>query len=139
MNKKTLEAFKTQINEMEAQTHNSITSLTSEAKALEEASQGLDSFDISTNNSEMNRLKNLKAQEDRKLLQIKAAKTRILNNKFGICLECDEDIPLNRLKSHPLSIRCIDCQSDLEDSTKSRGRGGLFNESSESASTQDED
>lgn len=31
-----------------------------------------------------------------------------------ICVDCDERIPHARLLAYPQSVRCIDCQSDLE-------------------------
>lgn len=142
MNKKTLESFTLKINEMEATTRASIESLHQQAKALEEGSKNMDSFDQSSNNSEMNRLRNLESQANRQLVSIVAAKDRIAKNKFGICLTCEEDIPAKRLLSNPLSIRCIDCQQDLEDSQrihKTKNSGGIINGGDSTTPTPEED
>lgn len=32
----------------------------------------------------------------------------------GICVDCDEDIPLARMKAKPGALRCISCQEDYE-------------------------
>ncbi len=32
----------------------------------------------------------------------------------GICVDCDEPIPLARLAASPWAIRCIGCQQDAE-------------------------
>ena len=31
---------------------------------------------------------------------------------YGICIECDEEIPLERLLILPESVRCIECESN---------------------------
>jgi len=28
---------------------------------------------------------------------------------FGICIECEEDIGIERIKIRPESVRCVDC------------------------------
>ena len=33
---------------------------------------------------------------------------------YGICEECEEEIPLARLKARPLTSYCISCKSELE-------------------------
>lgn len=33
---------------------------------------------------------------------------------YGVCADCGADIPVERLRSQPLALRCIDCQSDSE-------------------------
>lgn len=39
---------------------------------------------------------------------------------FGLCIDCDEPIPLGRLKVLPWAQRCVQCQSEYGDDT---GRG----------------
>lgn len=33
---------------------------------------------------------------------------------FGLCLQCDEDIPFPRLKAMPYAEYCVECQSKLD-------------------------
>ena len=39
---------------------------------------------------------------------------RLENGSFGLCISCDEEIELNRLKANPVSSRCLSCQSKEE-------------------------
>ncbi|MBE9398421.1 TraR/DksA family transcriptional regulator [Pontibacterium sp. N1Y112] len=36
---------------------------------------------------------------------------RIEEGEYGICLECGDDIELNRLHANPIAVRCVRCQS----------------------------
>lgn len=47
------------------------------------------------------------------LLEIDDALTRLDEGKYGICLNCGEDIPVERLKAVPFAVYCVDCQSKL--------------------------
>ncbi|GAB6059107.1 TraR/DksA family transcriptional regulator [Desulfonatronum parangueonense] len=46
--------------------------------------------------------------------QIAAALHRIDDGCYGICRECSEAIPLNRLKFQPTSTLCVCCQEEME-------------------------
>jgi DnaK suppressor protein len=58
--------------------------------------------------------------EDR-LRLIDEALARVDNGSYGICAECGEDIPVERLKALPFALFCVDCQ---EKRSKGRGRWG---------------
>jgi DnaK suppressor protein len=45
---------------------------------------------------------------------IEAATTRIRENVFGICADCEEDIPFERLKAYPTARRCVPCQQQRD-------------------------
>lgn len=45
---------------------------------------------------------------------IQAAFSRIADESYGICPECGDDIPYERLLSHPIALRCRACQSRNE-------------------------
>ncbi|MDD5285911.1 MAG: TraR/DksA C4-type zinc finger protein [Desulfuromonadaceae bacterium] len=53
-------------------------------------------------------------REREKLHSIDEALIRIDEGEYGICEECDEDIPLGRLKAMPFARHCVKCKSDLE-------------------------
>ena len=36
------------------------------------------------------------------------------NKEYGICEECEEDIPLNRMKARPVANLCIKCKEEQE-------------------------
>jgi RNA polymerase-binding protein DksA len=48
---------------------------------------------------------------EKKLQEVLGALERIENGTYGKCLNCGEDIPIERLKANPDSKDCIKCQS----------------------------
>ena len=44
-----------------------------------------------------------------KLMRLENAQSRIDDEDYGICTECDEPIPLGRMKLMSESIRCVAC------------------------------
>ena len=53
-------------------------------------------------------------RREQTLKQISAALTRIDNEEFGYCRDCEELIPVKRLEFDPASTRCVDCASAAE-------------------------
>lgn len=53
-------------------------------------------------------------REREKIHSIDEALLRIDEGEYGICEECDEGIPLGRLKAMPFTRHCVKCKSDLE-------------------------
>ena len=45
---------------------------------------------------------------------VDAALTRIKNGSYGLCLQCDETISLNRLGVMPHAAYCVNCQEAVE-------------------------
>ncbi len=56
----------------------------------------------------------LNDRERQKLHNIDEALLRIDEGEYGICEECDEDIPIGRLKVLPFTRHCVKCKSDIE-------------------------
>ena len=48
------------------------------------------------------------------LSQIARALEKIKNGGFGICVNCDEEILIARLKAHPFAALCIRCATAIE-------------------------
>ena len=53
----------------------------------------------------------LKSARER-VVRIRAALTRIDDELFGLCRDCDEVIPFARLKSIPGTRRCVACKEN---------------------------
>ena len=53
-------------------------------------------------------------RRDRELQRIEAALTRLDEGEYGLCLECEEEIPLRRLEVDPAALFCIDCATRRE-------------------------
>ncbi|MGE0157308.1 MAG: TraR/DksA C4-type zinc finger protein [Geobacter sp.] len=56
----------------------------------------------------------LSDRERQKVHNIDDALLRMKEGEYGICEECDEEIPLGRLKAMPFTRHCVKCKSDLE-------------------------
>lgn len=41
---------------------------------------------------------------------LRDALRRIEQGRYGVCMDCGADVPVERLHSQPLALRCIDCQ-----------------------------
>ena len=48
------------------------------------------------------------------LRNIEAALIRVDDGSYGLCRDCDEPINPKRLEFDPTVLRCIDCESNLE-------------------------
>lgn len=48
------------------------------------------------------------------LIQIEAALQKMENGTFGTCAECDEEIPVKRLRVRPDATLCLYCQETQE-------------------------
>jgi RNA polymerase-binding protein DksA len=58
---------------------------------------------------------NAEARRDlRELQSLDAALKRLNEGTYGICEDCGDDIPLERLRVNPGATRCVRCQSVYE-------------------------
>jgi DnaK suppressor protein len=53
------------------------------------------------------------------------ALARIEMGGYGVCIDCGDDIAIERLRAYPTSIRCLSCQSKYEGSHASTGTPSL--------------
>jgi DnaK suppressor protein len=56
----------------------------------------------------------LEENSEHLLAEIDAALKRIDEGTYGICTNCGEQIPAERLEARPWATLCIDCQRDRE-------------------------
>ena len=56
-------------------------------------------------------LEGLGLQGQKEVQQIKAALSRIEDGSFGLCVQCDEEIPEKRLELLPHTPLCTNCMS----------------------------
>ena len=57
----------------------------------------------------------LDARGHEAIAAIEAALTRLADGSFGLCVQCGETIPFERLESQPTAIRCLPCQAARDD------------------------
>jgi RNA polymerase-binding protein DksA len=48
------------------------------------------------------------------LHELEAALKRIADGTYGLCLDCGDDIAVERLRAQPAAARCVDCQQRHE-------------------------
>lgn len=73
-----------------------------------------DLADIASDDIDKKILEALENQELRRLRLIDSALSRMENNKYGICMECGDKIPFQRLEALPYSLLCLNCKSKEE-------------------------
>lgn len=55
-----------------------------------------------------------KQRDQEELMAIEAARARMADGSYGVCMQCGSDIPFERLQAQPTALRCIACQSEYE-------------------------
>jgi len=53
-------------------------------------------------------------REREKVRHIEEALQKIDDGEYGICEECEEEIPIGRLKVVPFARYCVKCKADIE-------------------------
>jgi len=56
----------------------------------------------------------LNTREKQKIKQIELALLKLENGEYGICENCEDDIPVGRLKAMPFASLCVKCKSEQE-------------------------
>ena len=51
--------------------------------------------------------------------ELEAARRRIADGAYGVCLDCGDDILLERLRAQPGAARCARCQTQHEKTYRS--------------------
>ncbi len=56
----------------------------------------------------------LSTRERQKIDQIESALSKLDNGEYGYCEDCDETIPVGRLRAMPFATLCVKCKSQRE-------------------------
>lgn len=56
---------------------------------------------------------------------IEQALIRIATGVYGVCIDCEADIPVERLAAYPTATRCLACQQRHESATEAAGHPSL--------------
>ena len=73
-----------------------------------------DIYDQASNERDRELLLLLGDREREKIRNIDEALVRLEEGEYGICEDCEEEIPLGRLKAMPFARLCVKCKADLE-------------------------
>jgi DnaK suppressor protein len=80
-----------------------------------------DPADRATIDSDRNFMLLISDRERQLAVKINKALLRIENGTFGICDNCEEEIPFKRLEARPVTTLCIDCKTKEEIYENARG------------------
>ncbi len=83
-----------------------------EVHALKAASG--DDADRAWDNKNRELILKIKSREKKFIIKVDRSLERIENGSFGLCLECDDDIDLQRLYARPTADLCINCKEEQE-------------------------
>lgn len=89
-------------------------------------SAGAEIIDIAQNLEQQERETSLQEQERRELSSVERALAKIATGTFGVCEDCEEEIPSRRLLVLPEARLCARCQA-IEERERSRHSRGIRN------------
>ena len=84
----------------------------------EEDSLFSDTYDRASLETDRNTVLRIRDRERKLLLKIEKALDRVHHHTFGFCLECEEEIPYERLNARPVTTLCISCKAEQEKDEK---------------------
>ncbi|MGI6467069.1 MAG: TraR/DksA family transcriptional regulator [Sphaerochaetaceae bacterium] len=70
--------------------------------------------DIAADDIASKKMEALNLHAAKRLQSIESALTRLRNGRYGVCLQCGEVIPKERLRAIPWAVLCIKCKSGQE-------------------------
>ncbi len=91
-----------------------------------------DEFDLAQALGDAELRASLGERHSRRAIEIEAALRRLREGGHGVCEECGDPIPSERLKALPLAVRCRDCQEDHEKAESNRQRADSIGSSVDS-------
>jgi DnaK suppressor protein len=65
------------------------------------------------------------ARHARELALVDAACERLDDGRYGVCVDCGDPIPPQRLRASPEAARCAPCQQEFERADRRVGRSAL--------------
>lgn len=112
MNETELEYFKVLLNSQLQELQERIAY--ADIKKMSNAEGFHDILDLASADTDKNMLLRIRERESRLISKIRQALQRISDGDYGICEQCGDDIPVNRLIARPVTTQCIDCKTREE-------------------------
>ena len=79
-----------------------------------------DPVDEASINAQAEQAARFRSREGFLIKKINKALKDVKNGEYGLCKECDCEIPFERLKARPVAEMCITCKEDSEMTEKSK-------------------
>ena len=84
------------------------------SEMLDEKALYADPTDRALHESNRNFTLRIRDRERKLITKVQEALERIEDGIFGICEDCEEDIPIPRLEARPVTTLCVDCKTKAE-------------------------
>ncbi len=110
MTSKTLHEFTTLLRHQRAARLHGVTGAVADLRALAEEREA-ELEEAAQEDRMAGILSHLDNRGRRAIEDIDAALDRIADETFGMCVDCEEEIPVERLRVIPTAIRCVECAS----------------------------
>ncbi len=81
---------------------------------LESAADSIEFIDQATIEADRSFRLRMRDRENKLIRKIEKSLMKIVEDTFGICELCGEDIAIKRLKARPVATYCIVCKSKME-------------------------
>ena len=119
--KKFLSKVREQLTEMKGKL---LSEIDTELRAEREGNkdEGLDTYDLASEERDREINFILSDRERQKIQQIDDALARLDDGSYGVCESCGLDIAEERLQAMPFTRLCRDCQQDQERETRAQRR-----------------
>jgi RNA polymerase-binding transcription factor len=85
-----------------------------EIQCMDQNNAYQDPLDNASSDTHKNMQLKIKERKGRLILKIKEALERISDGTYGICENCEEEIPVKRLEVRPVTTLCIGCKTREE-------------------------
>lgn len=116
MKKSDLNFFKHLLEERKIQIQKNIIDATNEINGLRDSGAS-DEFDFANINADSILEQSISMKQKQELAEIDYSLAKIIDNSYGICEMCEDDIDIERLKAKPHAKYCITCREILEKTT----------------------
>ncbi|MCQ2577620.1 MAG: TraR/DksA family transcriptional regulator [Treponema sp.] len=114
MDEKFLEKMKQTLLEQKKALLESLASQNDDMKDLVKTVESGDEVDVASDAIDRTLLTSLGSQDAKRLQMIDNALERIYTGKYGKCVVCGKEIPVERLEALPYSLMCVGCASAQE-------------------------
>ena len=88
------------------------------SEMIEEKEMFPDPTDRALFESTQNFTLRIRDRERKLITKVQEALERVDDGTFGICEECEEDIPKKRIEARPVTTLCVKCKTEAEDREK---------------------
>ena len=114
MDKTFLENMKAKLLEQKKTLLDSLADQSEDMKNLVKTVESGDEADVAADVIDRQLLTSIGTQDAIRLQQIENALDRINQDKYGRCIKCGKEIPVERLEVLPYALMCIQCASAEE-------------------------